>query len=275
MASAPRFTRRGMAGTGYREVMTNNEIPTNPDLLDGGLTDAHLTQSHDARSVTDFNRDLATDAGDTQQVTPEDIARERRCDDEITRISERGAAERRHLVGLSTKEPGGAISMTANGAEGTFKEGYQWSDGRYVPRKTIEHPDWVKSMLRQNADVTRARKFAAADRTLFGVPKTQYDENDTPLSPDEAAPDFQPVVKAGGFEVVRPARRSSKAQRAKFERLAHLRREIREAIKHDDHAGAGRALRTAKRVVGHGGFSEWVKHEIGITSRTAQRYMRA
>lgn len=255
--------------------MPNKEISTNPELLDGGLTDAHLAHSHDARTVNGFNRDLANDDGVDKKMTPEEIAHEQRLDDKITQISERGAAERRHLVGLSTKETGGATSMTANGKKGHYKEGFEWKDGRLIPRKTIEDPNWVKSMLRQNADVTRARKFAAADRALFGAPKTQYDENGTPLSPDEAAPDFQPVVKTGGFEVVRPARRSSKAQRAKFESLAGLRREVREAIKHGDHRGAGRALRAVKRVVGHGGFGEWVKREVGVSSRTAQRWMNA
>lgn len=256
--------------------MPNKEISTNPELLDGGLTDAHLVHSHDARTVSGFNRDLATDAGDAQQPTPEEIARERRCDDEIAQISERGAAERRHLVGLSTKEPGGATSITANGAEGVFKEGFQWTDGRFVPRKTIEHPDWVKSRLRQNADVTRARKFAAADRALFGAPKRQYDEDGIPLSPDESAPDFQPVrsEKAGRFEVVRSTRHSSKSARTELETLVRLRREVREAINRGDHTAAGHALCAVKRVVGHGGFGEWVKREIGITSRTAQRYMR-
>jgi hypothetical protein len=100
----------------------------------------------------------------------------------------------------------------------------------------------------------------------------------------ERANDFVPPEAGTPYATPRPEtevtvvskkRRVSKADRPIRQRLLQLRGAIRDAVARKDRAGAGTLLREAKDVVGHGPFIGWVEREIGISVRSAQRYMEA
>ena len=92
--------------------------------------------------------------------------------------------------------------------------------------------------------------------------------------PEEGVPDYRTFkTTTSRPAVVSKATRASKEDRAKLQRLLVLAREIREAIEREDRAAAGAKLEGAKRLLDHGKFEEWVEREIGVSSRTARRYM--
>jgi hypothetical protein len=91
--------------------------------------------------------------------------------------------------------------------------------------------------------------------------------------PPEAGAPYAAPKPAKGITVVSKKRRISKADRPIRQRLLQLRGAIRDAIARKDKAGAGTLLREAKDLLGHGRFSGWVEREIGISVRSAERYM--
>jgi hypothetical protein len=93
--------------------------------------------------------------------------------------------------------------------------------------------------------------------------------------PPEAGAPYATPGPATEFSVVSKKRRVSKADRPIKRRLLQLRGAIRDAVARKDRAGAGALLREAKDLLGHGPFIDWVEREIGISVRSAQRYMEA
>jgi hypothetical protein len=91
--------------------------------------------------------------------------------------------------------------------------------------------------------------------------------------PPEAGAPYAAPRPAAEFIVVSKKRRISKADRPIGQRLLQLRGAIRDAVARTDRAGAGTLLREAKDLLGHGRFNDWVEREIGISVRSAQRYM--
>jgi hypothetical protein len=100
----------------------------------------------------------------------------------------------------------------------------------------------------------------------------------------EKAKDFVPPKAGAPYATPRPAtevtvvskkRRVSKADRPIRRRLLQLRGAIRDAVARKDKAGAGTLLREAKDLLGHGPFIDWVEREIGVSVRSAQRYLEA
>ena len=98
----------------------------------------------------------------------------------------------------------------------------------------------------------------------------------------EKAKDYVPPEAGAPYATPRPATevtvvskkgRVSKADRPIRRRLLQLRGAIRDALARKDRAGAGTSLREAKDLLGHGPFIDWVEREIGISVRSAQRYM--
>ena len=98
----------------------------------------------------------------------------------------------------------------------------------------------------------------------------------------EKAKDFVPPEGGAPYTAPKPAkaiivvskrRRVSKADRPIRLRLLQLRGAIRDALARKDRAGAGTLLREAKDLLGHGPFIDWVEREIGISVRSAQRYI--
>jgi hypothetical protein len=59
-------------------------------------------------------------------------------------------------------------------------------------------------------------------------------------------------------------------------KLAHLADRIRQRQRNatKDVIGIGKDLTTAKKMVGHGQFQDWIEREFAMTVRTAQSYMR-
>jgi hypothetical protein len=91
--------------------------------------------------------------------------------------------------------------------------------------------------------------------------------------PPEAGAPYATPKPATGVTVVSKKRRVLKADRPIRQRLLQLRGAIRDAVARKDRAGAGASLREAKDLLGHGPFIDWVEREIGISVRSAQRYM--
>jgi hypothetical protein len=91
--------------------------------------------------------------------------------------------------------------------------------------------------------------------------------------PPEAGAAYATPRPAAEFTVVSKKRRVSKADRPIRQRLLQLRGAIRDAVARKDRAGAGTLLHEAKDLLGHGRFIDWVKREIGISVRSAERYM--
>lgn len=271
--------------------MADREISTNPDLLDGGLGDWHVNSEndktrHDHRTIAEQNVERAYEySADTPPEKLEEL------DDggvaagnaAAFDISEDGNIERRKLVGMSTIEPGGAISMTADGRRGKYKKGIKWVDGRMVACRTIEHPDFIKSVQRQNEGVRRAKMFAAADHRLFGGPRKAYDQDGTPLTPDKGAPDFL-AVKPPATDVIvksnsrlsRQTRASGREQLQRQTKLDVIRNSIRSRLgdpptpQRDTDVGA--QLEAAKALLERGQFDSWLD-SIPLARRTAFAYL--
>jgi hypothetical protein len=91
--------------------------------------------------------------------------------------------------------------------------------------------------------------------------------------PPQAGAPYATPKPATSFTVVSKKRRVLKADRPIRQRLLQLRGAIRDAVARKDRAGAGTSLREAKDLLGHGPFIDWVEREIGISVRSAQRYM--
>jgi hypothetical protein len=103
--------------------------------------------------------------------------------------------------------------------------------------------------------------------------------------PDPDGPDYLQVRPvSGGFavsttgshvpkEISRESRDAAVAK-LKEQRLVVLASEIRQAIERKQKLQAGTGLAKARKLLEHGSLISWIEDEIGISARTAQRYLQ-
>jgi hypothetical protein len=177
------------------------------------------------------------------------------------RHAERGAQERKLLLGLAKQEPGSAIVD----AKGSVESGVKWQDGQLVARSWTEHPAFRESTRQQNA-------FQAAEDRLHAAIGANFKERgyDAP-DPGEAA--YQEVKPAANVVATSRRRHLSKTDIEMKSRLLRLSTGIRAAVGREDRAGAGAMLHQAKALLEHGQFVAWVERECGLPERTARRYI--
>ena len=114
-----------------------------------------------------------------------------------------------------------------------------------------------------------------------------YDEhvrNAAMTKPEPGAPDFVAVQPGSGFAVsttgspvpkeISTKSRDEAVAKMRGEVLVTLAGKIRQAIERKDKPEAGAGLAKAKKLLGHGSFIAWVEAQIGISARTAQRYLQ-
>jgi Protein of unknown function (DUF3102) len=177
------------------------------------------------------------------------------------RHAERGAQERKLMLGLATQEPGSAIVD----AKGTVMQGVKWQNGQVVDRPWSEHPAVKESIRRQNA-------FQAAEDRLLAATGASFEQvgYDAPASSEPA---FQAVKAVTAVATTSRRRHLSKTDIELKSKLLKLSTGIRAAVEREDRAAAGAMLREAKALLEHGQFVAWLERECGLPERTARRYM--
>jgi hypothetical protein len=177
------------------------------------------------------------------------------------RHAERGAQERKLLLGLATQEAGDAIVD----AKGTVMQGVKWHQGQLVDRAWSEHPAFKELARKQNA-------FQAAEDRLHAATGASFQERgyDAPASSEPA---YQEVKPAANVVATSRRRHLSKADLELKSKLLKLSTGIRAAAEREDRAAAGAMLNQAKAILEHGQFVAWVERECGLNERTARRYM--
>jgi len=176
------------------------------------------------------------------------------------RHAERGAQERKLLLGLATQESGSAVVDR----KGTVLQGVKWQNGQVVDRPWSEHPAVKDSIRRQNSFQAAEDRLHAATGASFA--QVGYE----PPAPGEPA--FQEVRPATNVVATSRRRHLSKADLELKSKLLKLSTGIRAAAEREDRAAAGAMLREAKALLDHGQFVAWVEQECGLTERTARRY---
>jgi hypothetical protein len=178
------------------------------------------------------------------------------------RHAERGAQERKLLLGLAKQEPGSAIVD----AKGTVMRGVKWDQGQIVDRPWTEHPAFRESVRRQNASAAAEDRLHAAIGPSFQ--ELGYD------APGPDAPAYQEVKPAAANVVATSMkRRLSRSELATKQKLLALATGIRAAAEREDRAAAGAMLNQAKALLEHGQFVAWTERECGLSKKTAERYM--
>ena len=177
------------------------------------------------------------------------------------RHAERGAQERKLLLGLAKQEPGSAIVD----AKGTVMRGVKWHQGQLVDRAWSEHPAFKELVRKQNA-------YVAAEDRLHAATGASFEERgyDAPASSEPA---FQAVKAVTAVASTSRRRHLSKADLELKSKLLKLSTAIRAAAEREDRAAAGAKLCEAQALLGHGQFVAWVERECGLNERTARRYM--
>jgi hypothetical protein len=173
-------------------------------------------QDDDGRSISGmevvenkFHREGGPPDGlddDGQEVDQNDLKRK----EAKARHAERGAQERKHLLGLAKQEPGSAV---VNG-RGTIVEGLKWKNGQLVDRPWTEHRAFQESVRRQNA-------FQRAENQFHGGRGLSFKEAGY-VPPDPNAPDYQPVKAVSGVATTSIKRRLSKVELQKRGKLSKL-----------------------------------------------------
>jgi Protein of unknown function (DUF3102) len=225
----------------------------------------HRSRDDDGQSVSGLeaaenraHRDgVIFDDGDAEQD-----GQSAKLDAAKARHAERGAQERKLLLGLATQEPGSAIVD----AQGTVMQGVKWQSGQVVDRPWSEHPAVKHSIRRQNA-------FQAAEDRLLAATGASFEQvGYEPPAPGEPA--FQAVKAVTTVAATSKRRHLSKADVELKSKLLKLSTGIRDAAAREDRAAAGALLREAKALLEHGEFVAWVERESGLSKSTVERYMR-
>jgi hypothetical protein len=125
-----------------------------------------------------------------------------------------------------------------------------------------QYPEVTNDANEKREDIERQERNAGA-------------ENDFVL-PDNSTPShYTPAPnRMGGVKVESKPCRLSKADRQFWQRRENLSSAIRDALARKDDPAAGVMLKKLKDLLGHGPFIEWVKQEIGINAKKAQRLMK-
>jgi hypothetical protein len=179
------------------------------------------------------------------------------------RHAERGAQERKLLLGLAKQEPGSAIVD----AKGTVMPGVKWQNGQVVDRPWSEHPAVKESIRRQNA-------YVAAEDRLHAAIGASFQERGYG-APASSEPKFQAIKAVTTVAATSMRRRHlSKADLELKSKLLKLSTGIKAAAEREDRAAAGGLLHQAKALLEHGQFESWVERESGLSKSTAERYMR-
>jgi hypothetical protein len=224
----------------------------------------HRSRDDDGQSVSGLeaaenraHRDgVIFDDGDAEQD-----GQSAKLDAAKARHAERGAQERKLLLGLATQEPGSAIVD----AQGTVMQGVKWQNGQVVDRPWSEHPAVKESIRRQNA-------FAAAEDRLHAAIGANFDQVGYE-APEPGEPAFQAVKPAVAVVATSRRRHLSKADLELKSKLLKLSTGIRAAAEREDRAAAGAMLHQAKALLEHGQFVAWVERECGLPERTARWHM--
>jgi hypothetical protein len=243
-----------------RNLVLENELTVNHD--DGGTT-----LGLEIAEIRLFHRD-GTICDNCPEVSDEEEVESEGGNAALlaakARHAERGAAERRFLIGMSTQEPGSAIVSR----RGKTVQGLEWRNGELVDRPWSEHPAFQESVRRQNA-FQKAEEAFHAHQVGVGFDKAGYD----PPAPD--APGFLAVTPVTSVAATSKRRHLSKADLEAKRKLLVLATSIRVAVERDDRAAAGAKLCEAKALLGHGPFVAWIEAETGLSVRSAQRFMEA
>jgi hypothetical protein len=234
-----------------RRIVTEASLHRGRDDDGQGISGLEVAENRAHRDGTIFD--------DGEEGPPEE--QNAKLDAAKARHAERGAQERKLLLGLATQEPGSAIVD----AKGTVLQGAKWDQGQLVDRAWSEHPAVKESIRRQNS-------FQAAEDRLHAATGASFDQvGYEPPAPGEPA--FQAVKAVTAVAATSRRRHLSKADLELKARLLKLSTGIRAAAEREDRATAGAMLNQAKALLEHGQFVAWTERECGLSKKTAERYM--